>query len=239
MNEQRQYEYDAILHEDPDSGGAYVIFPWDLKKEFGKGRAKVHAEFDGMAYDGSIVNMGIRNPDGSICYIIGVLKSIRKALNKTEGDKIHVIIREQYSDRAEENRMKWKCPKCGREFSKKNQDHYCMKPQNIDEYIASQNVLVQPKLKELRDILRAALPEAEERISWSMPTFWKGRNIIHFAAAQKHIGLYPGDGATSAFKDELARFEVSKGTVRLPYNQALPADLIRRIAKWCYDEYRK
>ena len=107
MNEQRQYEYDAILHEDPDSGGAYVIFPWDLKKEFGKGRIKVHAEFDGMAYDGSIVNMGIRNPDGSICYIIGVLKSIRKALNKTEGDKIHVIIREQYSDRAEENRMKY------------------------------------------------------------------------------------------------------------------------------------
>ena len=186
MNEQRQYEYDAILHEDPDSGGAYVIFPWDLKKEFGKGRAKVHAEFDGMAYDGSIVNMGIRNPDGSICYIIGVLKSIRKALNKTEGDKIHVIIREQYSDRAEENRMKWKCPKCGREFSKKNQDHYCMKPQNIDEYIASQNVLVQPKLKELRDILRAALPEAEERISWSMPTFWKRQAITSVRSSQKN-----------------------------------------------------
>lgn len=75
----------------------------------------------------------------------------------------------------------------------------------------------------------------------SIPTEQKKTecNIIHFAAAQKHIGLYPGDGATSAFKDELARFEVSKGTVRLPYNQALPADLIRRIAKWCYDEYRK
>ena len=58
MNEPRKYEYDAILHEDPDSGGAYVIFPWDLKKEFGKGRVKVHAEFDGTAYDGSIVNIG-------------------------------------------------------------------------------------------------------------------------------------------------------------------------------------
>ncbi len=96
MNDQKKYEYDALLHEDPDSGGAYLIFPWDLKKEFGKGRAKVHAEFDGMPYDGSIVNMGIRNPDGSICYIIGVLKSIRKALNKTEGDKIHVVIRERF-----------------------------------------------------------------------------------------------------------------------------------------------
>ena len=51
MNEPRKYEYDAILHEDPDSGGAYVIFPWDLKKEFGKGRVKVHAEFDGIDED--------------------------------------------------------------------------------------------------------------------------------------------------------------------------------------------
>lgn len=239
MNEPRKYEYDAILHEDPDSGGAYVIFPWDLKKEFGKGRAKVRAEFDGIAYNGSIVNMGVRNPDGSICYIIGVLKRIRNAISKTEGDKIHVVIREQYSSGAEENRMKWKCPKCGREFSKRNQDHYCVKPQNIEEYIAAQDTQVQPRLKEVRDILTAALPEAEERISWSMPTFWKGRNIIHFAATKKHIGLYPGDEATAAFKDELTGLDVSKGTIRLPYNQALPADLIARIARWCYEEYRK
>lgn len=97
MKELKKYEYDAILHEDPDSGGAYVIFPWDIKNEFGKGRVKVHAEFDGIPYDGSIVNMGVRNPDGSICYIIGVLKRIRVALNKVAGDSIHVVIREQYS----------------------------------------------------------------------------------------------------------------------------------------------
>ena len=96
MNELRKYEYDAILHEDPDSGGAYVIFPWDLKEEFVKGRIKVHAEFDGITYDGSIVNMGVRNNDGSVCYVIGVLKRIRNALNKMDGDKIHVVIREQY-----------------------------------------------------------------------------------------------------------------------------------------------
>ena len=239
MNEPGKYEYDAILHEDPDSGGAYVIFPWDLKKEFGKGRAKVRAEFDGIAYNGSIVNMGVRNPDGSICYVIGVLKRIRNALGKTEGDIIHVVIREQDSGGAERNRMKWKCPKCGREFSKRNQDHYCVKPQNIEEYIAAQDAQVQPRLKEIRDILAAALPEAEERISWSMPTFWKGRNIIHFAAAKKHIGLYPGDEATAAFQDELMGFDVSKGTIRLPHNQALPADLIARIARWCYEKYRK
>ena len=73
----KQYEYDAVLHEDPDSGGAYVAFPWDIRQEFGKGRVKVHALFDGIPYEGSIVNMGVKNPDGSVCYIIGVLKSIR------------------------------------------------------------------------------------------------------------------------------------------------------------------
>ena len=87
-----QYEYDAVLHEDPDSSGAYVAFPWDIRQEFGKGRVKVHALFDGIPYDGSIVNMGVKNPDGSVCYIIGVLKSIRTKLNKKDGDLIHVII---------------------------------------------------------------------------------------------------------------------------------------------------
>jgi hypothetical protein len=88
----KQYEYDAVLHENPDSGGAYVAFPWDLRQEFGKGRVKVYAMFDGIPYEGSIVNMGVKNPDGSVCYIIGVLKSIRTKLNKKDGDLIHVII---------------------------------------------------------------------------------------------------------------------------------------------------
>ena len=88
----RQYEYDAVLHELPENGGAYVTFPRDIRKEFGKGRVKAHAEFDGIPYDGSIVNMGLKNEHGSVCYVIGVLKAIRKALNKEDGDTIHVII---------------------------------------------------------------------------------------------------------------------------------------------------
>ena len=90
-NERKRYEYDAVLCETQE-GGAYVAFPWDLRKEFGKGRIKVHALFDGISYEGSVVNMGLKNEDGSICYIIGVLKSIRKQLNKHDGDTIHVII---------------------------------------------------------------------------------------------------------------------------------------------------
>ena len=88
----KHFEYDAVLHEDPDSGGAYVAFPWDLREEFGKGRVKVRASFDGIPYEGSIVNMGVKNPDGSVCYVIGVRKAIRQALGKGEGDTFRVVI---------------------------------------------------------------------------------------------------------------------------------------------------
>ena len=92
---QQIYKFDAVLHEVPDNGGAYVIFPWDIRKEFGKGRVKVHAEFDGIPYDGSIVNMGVKDKDGNVCYVIGVLKAIRKQMKKGDGDSVHVAIRER------------------------------------------------------------------------------------------------------------------------------------------------
>ena len=91
----KQYEFDAVIVEDPDSGGAYVAFPWDIREEFGKGRVKVHATFDGVPYDGSIVNMGVKDENGEICYVIGVLKSIRKQLGKNDGDATHVVITER------------------------------------------------------------------------------------------------------------------------------------------------
>lgn len=133
----------------------------------------------------------------------------------------------------------WRCPKCGREFSRQNQDHYCVKPQSIDEYIETQDEAVQPRLREVRRIISTAIPGAEERMSWSMPTYWRGRNIIHFAGFKKHVGLYPGGEATTVFAEELVDFNVSKGTIRLPHDKELPAELITKIARWCYDEYRK
>ena len=90
-----EYTFDAILHEIPENGGSYVIFPWDIRKEFGKGRVKVLATFDRIPYDGSIVNMGVKDEKGEICYVIGVLKSIRKQLGKKDGDTIHVTISER------------------------------------------------------------------------------------------------------------------------------------------------
>ena len=88
------YEYESLLYAAGESGGAYVVFPYDIRKEFGRGRVKVHAAFDGEAYDGSIVNMGVKNEDGSVCYIIGVRKDIQAQLGKGPGDAVHVTIQE-------------------------------------------------------------------------------------------------------------------------------------------------
>jgi len=135
--------------------------------------------------------------------------------------------------------MTWKCPKCGREFARNEQDHYCIRPQTVEEYIGIQEEGVQGKLRELRQILREAIPEAEECIAWSMPTYRKGRNLIHFAAFRHHIGLYPGGEATTVFADELTGFQVSKGTIRLPYDRELPVQLIQAIARFCEKQYAK
>lgn len=111
--------------------------------------------------------------------------------------------------------------------------------ENVDKYIASHSPEVQEKLNEIRTVLRKTLPDAEERISWAMPTFWKGKSIIHFAAFKNHIGLYPGDQAIETFKNELSDFSISKGTIRFSYDKEIPASLIERIAKWCYEEHGK
>ncbi len=91
----RRFEYDQVLHELPEKGGAYVVFPWNIREVFGKGRVKVRAEFDGEPYEGSIVNMGLRGSDGEVVYLIGVRKDIRKRIGKKDGDRIHVVIEER------------------------------------------------------------------------------------------------------------------------------------------------
>lgn len=128
----------------------------------------------------------------------------------------------------------WKCPKCGREFKNTNQGHYCgEKPKTVEEYINSQDAEKRADLQEMQRILRSALPEATEKISWSMPTYWKDYNICHFAASKKHIGFYPGPAAVEAFAEELAGYKTDKGTIRIPYGK-INADLIAKIAAWCY-----
>ena len=88
------YEFEAVI-QPADKGGAYVAFPYDIREEFGKGRVKVHATFDNELYDGSIVNMGVKNPDGSVCYIIGIRKNIRDKIGKQLGDTVRVTVQER------------------------------------------------------------------------------------------------------------------------------------------------
>jgi bifunctional DNA-binding transcriptional regulator/antitoxin component of YhaV-PrlF toxin-antitoxin module len=91
----KMYEFTAeIKASEVGKGGAYVIFPYDVREEFGKGRVKVHATFDGEPYDGSIVNMCLKNLDGSVCYILGILKAIREKLGKSIGDTVNVTVEE-------------------------------------------------------------------------------------------------------------------------------------------------
>ena len=90
----KTYSFEALIHKVPDLDGAYIIFPYDIKQEFGKGRVKVHATFDGLSYDGSIVNMGVVDEQGRICYIIGIRKDIRMKIGKQPGDTVLVTIRE-------------------------------------------------------------------------------------------------------------------------------------------------
>ena len=89
------YEFDAVIRKVPDLDGAYIELPFDVKAKFGKGRVKVHATFDAEPYDGSIVNMGVKNADGSVCHIIGLRKDIRANIGKQPGDTVKVTIRER------------------------------------------------------------------------------------------------------------------------------------------------
>jgi uncharacterized protein YdhG (YjbR/CyaY superfamily) len=109
-----------------------------------------------------------------------------------------------------------------------NQD----KINSIDEYIAAFPPEIQRILEELRATIRAAAPDATEKISYQMPTFVLGGNLVYFAAFRQHIGFYPTSSGIAAFRDELAAYENSKGTVRFPIGQPLPLDLISRIVKF-------
>ncbi len=105
--------------------------------------------------------------------------------------------------------------------------------QNIDEYIARFPNAVQKILKKIRMTIRKAVPDAEEKISYQIPTFTlKGNYLIYFAAYKKHIGLYPAPRGSEKFKKELAAYEGGRGTVRFPLDRPIPFDLISRIVKF-------
>jgi len=105
-------------------------------------------------------------------------------------------------------------------------------PRNIDEYIAGFPRDVQEILEQMRLTIREAAPDAEETISYRMPTFTLKGNLVHFAAHKKHIGLYPTPSGIEKFEDELSAYRSSKGAVQFPLDRPIPFDLISEIVKF-------
>jgi uncharacterized protein YdhG (YjbR/CyaY superfamily) len=105
-------------------------------------------------------------------------------------------------------------------------------PVTIDEYIATFPPDVRRLLRQVRATIRKAAPEAQEKISYQIPTFFLHGNLVHFGAFKKHIGFYPAPTGLKQFEKELSRYEGAKGSVRFPLDQPMPLALIARIVKF-------
>jgi uncharacterized protein YdhG (YjbR/CyaY superfamily) len=103
---------------------------------------------------------------------------------------------------------------------------------SIDEYIATFPAEIQEKLREIRATIKAAAPEATEKISYQMPTFFLHGNLVHFAAFKNHIGFYPAPTGIEAFAQDLSQYKGSKGAVQFPLDKPLPLELIAKIAQY-------
>ena len=111
-------------------------------------------------------------------------------------------------------------------------------PKNIDEYIAHFPHDVQEILEKIRMTIRKAAPDAEETMSYQMPTFiLKGKYLVYFAAYKKHIGLYPAPVGISEFQEALAVYGAGKGTLKFPLDTPVPFDLIRNIVTFRAKEF--
>jgi len=99
----------------------------------------------------------------------------------------------------------------------------------VDAYILQFPDEVQVILQEMRQVIKEAAPEANEKISYQMPTFFLDGNLVHFAAYKNHIGFYPAPSGIEKFKKELSKYKGAKGSVQFPLDEPMPVDLIRRI----------
>jgi len=109
-------------------------------------------------------------------------------------------------------------------------------PASIDEYIAGFPPDVRAILEKIRATIRDAAPDAEETISYKMPTFRLKGNLVHFAAYKDHIGFYPTPSGTAQFQEELSPYKRGKGSIRFPLDQPVPFDLIHRIVGFRVEE---
>ncbi|MEZ4423594.1 MAG: DUF1801 domain-containing protein [Gemmatimonadota bacterium] len=107
-----------------------------------------------------------------------------------------------------------------------------MEPDSIDGYIEAQPAAVRGRLHELRATIRAAAPDASEKISYRIPTFEHHGSLVHFAAFANHVGFYPTPSGIEAFAHELEGYTHAKGSVQFPHTEPLPLDLVQRIVRF-------
>jgi len=107
---------------------------------------------------------------------------------------------------------------------------------DIDQYISGFSSEIQAILQEIRVTIKKAAPEAQEAISYQMPTFKLNGNLIHFAAFKNHIGVYPAPIGIEQFRKELSAYKGGKGSVQFPFSLPMPYDLISRIVKYRVQE---
>ncbi len=109
---------------------------------------------------------------------------------------------------------------------------YAKVAENIDDFILNFPIEVQLKLEKIRTCIMKAAPDAEEKISYGIPTFYLKGNLVHFSAYKNHIGFYPGASAVRIFKDELVNFKTSKGTIQFQIDNKIPYPLIKKIVEF-------
>jgi uncharacterized protein YdhG (YjbR/CyaY superfamily) len=102
----------------------------------------------------------------------------------------------------------------------------------IDDYIAEHPPEIRARLSAMRATIRQHAPDAEERISYRIPTFYLGGNLVHFAAFARHVGFYPGASGIAAFQKALARYKSAKGSVQFPHTEPLPLALVADIVRF-------
>lgn len=102
----------------------------------------------------------------------------------------------------------------------------------IDEYIKSFPGDVQKKLESIRQLIKKSAPNAEESISYQIPTFKLNGNLVHFAAFKNHIGFYPTPSGQKVFQKELSAYKSGKGSIQFPLDKPIPFSLIKKIVKY-------
>lgn len=143
---------------------------------------------------------------GTPCHIIGIRKDIRAKIGKQPGDIVHVTLRERTVPK----------PECS----------------TVDQYLARFDGEVRHRMETMRELIHSCSPEITEKISWGMPTFVLNGNLVHFSGEKRHLGFHPAPSAIEAFRDRLAPYRYSKGTVQFPYEKPMPYDLIREMVEF-------